>query len=164
MTELFTMFKIQSIIDDEKCYEEVRNLRWPNGASCTSCDSLDIVKNGHHETNDYRQRYLCKSCGKRFDDLTNTIFEGHHQPLKVWIITLYFMGLNLANKQIAQELELCESDVQDMTELLHQGIVDRKSEPKLSGDVEIDEVYIVAGHKGNSDAVKKKAVKEDVEA
>jgi hypothetical protein len=31
------------------------------------------------------------------DDLTDTIFAGHHQPLKVWILCLYFMGLNLSH-------------------------------------------------------------------
>jgi hypothetical protein len=28
-----------------------------------------------------RQRYECKDCGKHFDDLTGTIFAGHHQPI-----------------------------------------------------------------------------------
>jgi hypothetical protein len=47
--------------------------------------------------------------------VTDTIFAGHHQPLKVWILCLYFMGLNLSNEQIAQELALNGSDVQQMT-------------------------------------------------
>jgi len=29
----------------------------------------------------------CHSCDQRFDDLTDTIFAGHHQPLKVWILS-----------------------------------------------------------------------------
>lgn len=40
------------------------------------------------------------------DDLTGTVFEGHHQPLKVWVLCLYLMGLNLSNRQIAAELGL----------------------------------------------------------
>lgn len=69
---------------------------------------------------------------------------------------LYFMGLNLSNAQIAQELGLNPNDVQRMTEQLRQGIVARQPEPVLSGAVECDEVYVVAGHKGHSDAVKKR--------
>lgn len=153
------MLKILSILDDKKCYEEVRSLRWPNGVVCPFCDSPEVVKNGHHSTNHNRQRYECKMCKKRFDDLTNTVFEGHHQPLKVWIIVLYFMGLNLSNQQIAREVELCTSDIQAMTSILRTGVVERKPEPKLSGEVEIDEVYVVAGHKGNPGAVKKKGEK-----
>jgi hypothetical protein len=49
-------------------------------------------------------------------------------------------------------------DGQRMTEQLRPGIVARQAEPILSGEVECDEVYVVAGHKGHPDAVKKKAV------
>lgn len=58
------------------------------------------------------------------------------------------MGLNLSNRQIAQELDLDESDVHQMTSQLRQGIVDSKPEARLAGEVECDEVYVTAGHKG----------------
>ena len=54
---------------------------------------------------------------------THTQIAGHHQPLKVWILCLYFMGLNISNEQIAQELALNGSDVQQMTAQLREGIV-----------------------------------------
>jgi hypothetical protein len=41
----------------------------------------------------------------------------------VWILCLYFMGLNLSNEQIAHELSLNESDVYQMTTELRDGIV-----------------------------------------
>ena len=40
----------------------------------------------------HRQRYRCKTCARRFDDLTGTALAGHHQPLRVWVLCLYFMG------------------------------------------------------------------------
>jgi len=83
-------------------------------------------------------------------------FRGHHQPLRVWILCLYFMGLNLSNEQIAQELDLNPDDAQWMTTQLREGIVRRKPEVVLSGEVECDEVYVVAGHKGHPEAVRKK--------
>jgi hypothetical protein len=46
-----------------------------------------------------------------------------------------------------------------MSTVLRSGIVDKKPEIKLSGEVECDEVYIVAGHKGHPDAVKKGSVR-----
>jgi hypothetical protein len=115
-----------------------------------------MTKQGRDETQPERQRYLCKSCERRFDDLTETIFAGHHQPLRVWILCLYFMGLNLSNQQIARELDLHPSDVHQMTCQLRQGIVSKKSTPTLRDKVECDEVYIVAGHKGQPDEVAKK--------
>ncbi len=64
-----------------------------------------------------------KACGSRFDDLTGTVLAGHHQPLRVWVLCLFFMGLNLSNQQIAMELGLSPSDVQAMTEQLRRGLV-----------------------------------------
>jgi transposase-like protein len=95
------LVNILGIIDDAKCYEIVRHLRWPDGVRCPHCDSDTVVKQGRDETESQRQRYECRSCGRRFDDLTDTIFAGHHRPLRVWVLVLYFMGLDLSNEQIA---------------------------------------------------------------
>ena len=101
-------------------------------------------------------RYRCKACSGRFDDLTGTVLAGHHQPLRVWVLCLYFMGLNLSNRQIASELGLDTSDVQAMTEQLRRGLVAKVPVVELKGEVEIDEVYVVAGHKGQPEEVTKR--------
>jgi transposase-like protein len=146
---------LTTLIDEAKCFQTVRDLRWPDGVTCPHCDSKLIVKDGKDETQPQRQRYDCRACSRRFDDLTGTVFAGHHQPLKTWISGLYLMGLNLSSDQIAKELDLNHSDALAMTTTLRQGIVERRPEPALSGAVECDEVYVVAGHKGNPQAVKK---------
>ena len=78
-----------------------------------------MIRHGRDDTQEQRQRYRCKRrAAARFDDLTGTVLAGHHQPLRVWVLCLYLMGLNLSNRQIAQELDLGETDVQAMTEQL----------------------------------------------
>lgn len=144
------------LIDDAKCYETGRQMRWRGGVSCPKSGRLTVLKRGKDETQPHRQRYQCKDCSAHFDDLSDTIFAGHHQPLRIWILCLYLMGLNLSNRQIAQELELDENDVYDMTTQLRQGIMDNQPEVQLSGEVECDQVYVTAGHKGNPEAVRKK--------
>ena len=131
-----SLLNIRAIIDDTKCFETVRELRWPDGVRCAHCESASVVKHGRDETQPQCQRYHCRDCKRYFDDLTGTIFEGHHQPLSVWILCLYFMGLNLSNRQIAQELALNPDDVQYMTHQLRQGVVARKPPVKLDGEVE----------------------------
>jgi transposase-like protein len=154
--EPLLMLNIQALIDDAKCYDTVRSLRWPDGVRCPDCDSGQVIKRGRDETQPHRQRYQCSRCHRRFDDLTGTIFAGHHQPLRVWVLCLYFMGLNLSNEQIARELDLNPDDAQRMTTQLREGIVQRQPAVVLSGEVECDEVYVVAGHKGQPEAVRKK--------
>ena len=155
------MITLTGLIDDAKCYEAVRQFRWPEGVQCPHCDSESVVKRGKHENHPERQRYSCNDCKRDFDDLTKSIFSGRHQPLRVWIVCLYLMGLNLSNQQIAKELNLDKDDVQKMTHELRQAVVDHKPAIKLSDAVEFDEVYVTAGHKGHPEAVKKKVVKGD---
>jgi transposase-like protein len=123
------LVNIQALIDDAKCYEVVRQLRWPTGVQCPACGAMAIVKRGQHTHQAHRQRYACRACGRQFDDLSETIFEGHHQPLRVWILCLYFMGLNLSNEQIAAELDLDADTVQVMATHLREGVVVKKSPP-----------------------------------
>lgn len=40
------MVSIEQLIDDAKCYEVVRNLRWPEKVHCPQFDSTDIKKRG----------------------------------------------------------------------------------------------------------------------
>ena len=148
------MCRLNNLIDEEKCYEEVRRIRWPNGVRCPGCTSNKITKRGRNHRQQACRRYTCKNWGNRVDDLTGTIFMGRHQPVSVWLAYLYLMGLNLSNRQMAEELNLNESDGHAMAEALRGGIVKRRSKVRMSGVVECDEVYVVAGHKGRPDQIK----------
>ena len=137
-------------------YDEIRRMRWSGTVTCPHCTSNKIVKRGKNHRNQECKRYKCKKCGKNFDDLTGTIFAGRHQPLKVWLICLYMMGLNISNSQIDHELGLNVSDVYEMTALLRDGTVKRKVPVRLNGEIEFDEVYIIAGHKGKPECIKER--------
>jgi transposase-like protein len=162
MMAVSDLVNLSALLDEAKCFELVRQHRWPQGARCPGCDSAAVTRNGHDETQPHRQRYLCKACKRRFDDLTDTVLAGHHQPLRVWVLCLYLMGLNLSNHQIAEELGLNTSDVQTMTEHLRHGLLARTPSVKLQGEVEIDEVYVVAGHKGQPGEVAKRGGRDGV--
>ena len=150
------LINLQTLIDEQKCYATVRQLRWPEGVTCSKCDSKHVVKRGFDETQPHRQRYQCQACQSRFDDLSHTVFAGHHQPLQTWILCLYLMGLNLSTHQIAAELDLNKDDAQQMTSQRRTGIVEKKPEITLSGEVELDELYLIAGFKGQPAEVRKR--------
>jgi len=154
---------LPSPIEDGKCFALARQHRWPDGVRCPGCGSDGVARHGRDDTQPCRQRYRCTGCATRFDDLTGTILAGHHRPLRVWVLCLYLMGLNLSKRQIAQELDLSVSDVQAMTEQLRAGLVAKSPAVILDGEVEVevDEAYVVAGHKGQPAAVAKKAALGD---
>ena len=148
------MVNIQDLLDNAKCYQTIREMRWPDGVTSPQCSSDSVIKNGRDDTQPDRQRYECRDCRQRFDDLADTIFTGHHQPLRTLIARLYLMGLNLSGLQLAQELDINKNDARAMIGQLRQGIVDRRPPVVLEGEVECDEVYVGAGHKGHPEAVK----------
>jgi len=150
------LFDLSGLMDDAKCFAFVRQHRGPDGVRCPGCGSDAVIRDGCDDTQSYRQRYRCKACASRFDDLTGTVLAGRHQPLRVWVLCLYFMGLNLSNRQIAEELGLSGSDVQLMTEQLRHGLAAKIPAAMLEGEVEVDEVYVVAGHKGQPAGVAKR--------
>lgn len=121
-----SILTIKKLVSEKQCYEAIRELRWQEGVYCPHCDNREVIKRGF-DNKRLNQRYQCKSCEKRFDDLSETVLAGHHKPLSVWILCLYFMGLNLSNTQIAQELDLNTSDLYFMTEHLRDGIDKKKS-------------------------------------
>ena len=125
-------------------------------ARCPDCGGAEVTRDGHDDTQPQRQRSRCHGGRTWFDDRTGTIFAGHHQPRRVWALGLDFLGLNLSNEQIAREREIDPDDAQVMASRLREGIAARKPEVTLSGEVECDEVYVVAGHKGHPTAVAKK--------
>ena len=116
----------------------MRQHRWPEGALCPVCGSG-------------------KACASRLDDLTGMVLAGHRQPSRVWVLCLCFMGLNLSNRQIAKELGLDGSGVQAMAEQLRRGLAAKIPDVTLEGEVEADEVYVAAGHKGQPKEVAKRA-------
>ena len=121
------LLNIRQLTDVAKCYEVERELRWPDGVKCHACDSGQINKRGFHDHHAHRQRYSCQECGRQFDDLSGTVFEGQRQGFKTWIWCRYLMGLNLSNKQTAVELDLNEDDVQVNASQLREGVTAKKS-------------------------------------
>src|SRR5262249_59283781 len=86
--------------------QTVRELRWPDGVECPSCLSTHVIKRGLDDTAPARQRYECHDCETRFDDLTDTIFAGHHQPLKVHIPPNYVVKRVTAQRK-PPEVRIC---------------------------------------------------------
>src|ERR671926_309363 len=125
------LVNLSALIDDAKCFALVRRHRWPEGVRCPACGGAAVVRDGYDDRQAHRQRYRCKACAGRFDDLTGTVLAGHHQPLRVWVLCLYLMGLNLSDRQIALDLGLNDDDVHDMASRLREGLVAKVPEARL---------------------------------
>jgi hypothetical protein len=43
---LTVQVNIKNLVDDVQCYQTVRELRWPDGVACPSCESKYVIKRG----------------------------------------------------------------------------------------------------------------------
>ena len=101
------LVNLSALIDDAKCFALVRQHRWPEGVRCPACGGASVVRDGCDDRQAHRQRYRCKTCAGRFDDLTGTALAGHHQPLRVWVQCL--IGANFRAAMASHLVELARS-------------------------------------------------------
>jgi transposase-like protein len=66
------LVNLSGLMDDAKCFAFVRQHRWPEGVRCPECDTAAVIRDGCDDSQPHRQRYRCKGCARRFDDLTGT--------------------------------------------------------------------------------------------
>jgi transposase-like protein len=65
---------------DKRCVEIIQKLRWKDRVKCVFCASKSVVKRGKDKKG--FQRYLCRTCGRSFNDKTKTIFD--KSRLELW--------------------------------------------------------------------------------
>jgi transposase-like protein len=107
---------LSGLMDEAKCFALVRRHRWPDGVRCAACGSGAVIRDGRDEIQPQRQRYRCKGCAGRFDDLTGTVLAGHHQPLRVWVVCL--IG---ANFRVVHRIVLRRTDIAAVGEVARLG-------------------------------------------
>ena len=138
------MFPLSRFVSESAAADLLQQVRWRDGVECPRCRSDLAVRNGSYRV---YQRYLCKNCGRTFNDKTGTIFAHSKLTLKEWYFTIYvFLRFNTSIRQIEAELDLSYRTVRRRVERFVRAL-DAPS-ITLSGPVEIDEVYVSAGLKG----------------
>lgn len=109
-------------------------------SSCRFCGSSLITKEGYSSTG--VRRYKCKSCGKRFTILTNTIFDSRKLPISEWICFLLdlfgYASFNMTSKVNRNSSNTTKYWVKKLF-LLLEGIQD---DVVLDGKVWLDETFI----------------------
>lgn len=88
--------------DIAKMLKDIRETRFSGGLACLHCGSLSVKKNGKYRA---RQRYLCKDCGKTFNDMTNTPLSGSRYPHK-WLKHFEMMIEGYTLPKISEALEI----------------------------------------------------------
>ena len=119
---------------------------------CPFCGSKSIVKFGKRK--DGIQTYKCNSCNKRFNPLTNTIFDNRKIPISEWIeFIINIIGYSSGNKAalINQNSITTGFFWIEKFFMVLEGVQDNI---KLDGDVFIDEMFFNKPSKKSHNAQK----------
>ena len=130
---------------EERCAEVLKEMRWKMGVRCPRCHSKRVKRHG--KCRKYYDRYLCRECGRTFNDLTGTVFEGAKIEVREFVYAAKRLLERESMNQTSKELGRCFRTVMRVRDLMSD-VLAKKLVKKLEDEVEVDETYVSAGQKG----------------
>ena len=154
------LVNLSALLDDAKCFALVRQHRWREGVRCPGCGSDAVIRNGCDERPTSSAALSVQGVRRAFRrPRRDSAGRTPSAAAGVGALPLPYGSEPLEPADRPGAKESSPSDAQAMTEQLRRGLVARIPEARLAGEVEIDEVYVVAGHKGQPAAVAKRGAR-----
>lgn len=134
--------------------KDIHETRFSGGLACLHCGSVSVKKNGKYRT---RQRYLCKDCGRTFDDMTNKPLSGTRYPHK-WLEYFEIMVQGYTLPKISAELNIHISTAFYWRHKILNAIRSLGNQT-LKGIFESDETFFLESDKGKKSITHRKSRK-----
>ena len=112
---------------------------------CPFCGSEALAKDGRRK--DGVQKYLCRSCGRRFNPLTGTVFDSHKIPISEWIEYLLHLFEFHSVVTSARDNRNAHTTGVYWLRKVFAVLEGCQDSVVLSGDVWLDETYVSVGKK-----------------
>lgn len=126
--------------NDETCLQWLVEYLYPDGIYCKLCDQV----RPHHKDGK-RPSYSCDYCGHHVHPTAGTIFHKSSTPLTLWFYAIYLMTATRAGisaKQLERELGVTYKTAWRMFHQIRKMMA--ADDKPLSGEVEVDEMYLGA--------------------
>lgn len=138
----------QSLMNEGACYNILRKRRWPDGiVRCPYCGQSGVTGPWTVPWERACHRYHCYSCGREFNDLTGTIFNRSKFPLSAWFLVMYLAELGKTIWGIAREIPCNYLTALRVVRIIRDREIKLEQGRRLSGVIEVDEIYQTSGHK-----------------
>ena len=129
--------------------EFLEKQRWGNTPACVKCGSVDVYKMTDAKTGERNQRFLwrCRDCKEQYTVRIGTVYEESRIELRHWC---YAFWRACTSKKGVSALEIkrqCQISYKSALFLMNRirfAMAPDSNNPKLTGTVECDEMYIGA--------------------
>jgi len=135
-TNLIDLF--EKFGNDEKCRIYLEKLRWPDGVTCTRCQSDKISRIYK------RNQFHCDACQYQFSVTAGTIFHDSHLALMKWFAAIYLLSeakKGMSALQLKRTLRVSYKTAWFLCHRIREAVKDDACE-LLNGIIECDETYI----------------------
>jgi transposase-like protein len=154
--------EIPMACQDETCAVEfLERQRWGDTPCCVHCGSVNVYK--MTSTNGGRnKRYLwrCRDCKEQYTVRIGTVYEESRIELRHWCYAFWRAATSKKGVAALEIMRQCQISYKSALFLMNRirfaMAPDLKTEPKLEGIVEVDEVYIGGKPRKNLNRVHKR--------
>jgi transposase-like protein len=149
--------------DEAKATAHMEADRWPDGAYCPHCGSLNVHKMAGKTQ---AGMFLCNDCREKFTVRTGTIFARSHIPLRKWLMATYLMAASkkgMSALQLSRMLGLPYKTAWFLCHRIREGMKPTTPAP-IGGEnkvIEVDET-LIGGKKKNRAFANKEPKKHTV--
>ena len=130
---------------EPQCRAIVIAARWPDGFICPACGGRahSLVKS--------RDLFQCTACRRQTSPIAGTIFASTKLPLRTWFRAMYHMTQSkqgISSIELGRRLGVTQTTAWKVKHKLKQVMMERDAGKRLTGRVEIDDVYLGGERRG----------------
>jgi transposase-like protein len=143
---------LHQLFNVDTCDMYIHTLRWQDRPlHCPRCHSHDVDPWGsYHYYRPGLKRYWCNGCRRTFNNLTNTLLSQSRRSLAHWILATFLLCLTCSSRRIAREVGVHVRTSYRWCWWLRNTAISYEIDRQLEGTVEADELYHIAGNKGQA--------------
>lgn len=134
--------------DETAAVDFLEKQRWGDTPACVKCGSVDVYKMADSKTGKRNSRYLwrCHDCGEQYTVRIGTIYEESRIELRHWCYAFWRAATSKKGVSALEIKRHCQISYKSALFLMNRirfaMAPDPKPSRKLSGIVELDEVYV----------------------
>ena len=137
---------LRTFTNEPSCEDYLIRVRWPEGMRCPSCGRGSFYQRLRN-----RRAYECRSCHHFTFPTAGTIFDHTRTSLHQWFIAMFLVAMDkrgLSALLLGKHLGMTYKTAWSMLQRMRHAMAKRDTQYKLSGYVEMDEMFIGAPTEG----------------